>query len=124
MNRLFLIFLMPLIVNVPRNQTPILQTKITMKVYAAEILESVILRLQSDIDHPIEFSTRMLSPYRAKAAEYKDATLETILKEQLAGTPLTYQIKKTKLTICLKDNGIANKKQTRYRSRQLDVPDL
>lgn len=87
---------------VQRQGSTVLDKLVTMKVYSAEILESVINRLQADTGTPIDLNVQMLLPYMAKAADYKNVTVKAILEEQLGGTTLTYQIKKKKLTICLK----------------------
>jgi acetyltransferase-like isoleucine patch superfamily enzyme len=42
----------------------------------------------------IRFNTLMLLPYRAKAREYKHVTLKEILDDQIAGTPIEYQLLK------------------------------
>ena len=70
----------------------ILDHLVTMKVYSAEILESVINRLCVDTVQDIKFNTMMLLPYRAKARNYKDITVREILDDQLAGTSIKYQL--------------------------------
>lgn len=70
----------------------ILDRPVTMTVYGAEILESVINRLCVDTMQDIKFNTTMLLPYRAKARDYKDITVREILEDQLAGTPIKYQL--------------------------------
>lgn len=77
----------------------ILDKPITMKVYSAEILESVINRLCVDSMQDIQFNTMMLLPYRAKARDYKDKTVKSILDDQLAGTPIKYQLTKKGLIL-------------------------
>jgi hypothetical protein len=62
-----------------------------MNVYAAEILESVIMRINANIGADIRYSTLMLLPFKAKARDYKNACVKDILKDQLAGTALDYK---------------------------------
>lgn len=82
----------------------VMDSRITMKVYSAEILESVINRLQANSGQNFEYNTLMLLPYKAKAAEYRDVTVRSILEEQLKGTPMVYEFRKKKLVIGLKNN--------------------
>jgi|GEM_PF-959704 len=77
----------------PNPKHKLLQRKTHMAVHRAETLESVILRIYLETRTNIEFSSALLSPYRAKAANYKGASLGMILKEQLKDTPIKYRIK-------------------------------
>ena len=77
---------------VQRQSTMLLDRPVTMKVYSAEILESVINRIGLNTGQDIKFNTIMLLPYRAKAREYKDITVREILNDQLKGTPMKYQL--------------------------------
>ncbi len=70
-----------------------------MKVYAAEILESVINRLNTETGADIRYSTLMLLPFKAKARDYKNVFIKDILKDQFTGTPLDYKLLKKSLTI-------------------------
>ncbi|MGY4539458.1 hypothetical protein ACVW0P_003892 [Mucilaginibacter sp. UYNi724] len=90
-----------------QHKPAVLDSRITMKVYSAEILESVINRLQASSGQNFEYNTLMLLPYKAKAAEYRDVTVRSILEEQLKGTPMVYEFRKKKLVIGLKNNDAA-----------------
>lgn len=92
-----------------QQRTTILDSRITMKVYSAEILESVIGRIAANTGQYIKFNTLMLLPYKAKAADYRDVTVRNILEEQLKDTPMVYVFQKKKLTIELKNNGTAQR---------------
>lgn len=83
----------------------ILDKSVTMKVYSAEILESVINRLCIDSMQDIKFSSMMLLPYRAKARDYKDKTVKSILDDQLDGTPIRYQLTKKGLILYNAETG-------------------
>lgn len=77
----------------------LLQRKTHMAVHQAETLESVILRIYTETRTNIDFSSALLAPYRAKAADYKGASLGIILKEQLKDTPIKYRIRGNTLTL-------------------------
>lgn len=81
------------------DEVTMLEKKINISVYPAEILESVIYRLQLSVGTTFEFDVRMLEPYQAKGSNYKDVSLKQILDHQLAGTPLKYKLKKGNLVL-------------------------
>lgn len=88
-----------------RQSAAILDRPVTMKVYSAEILESVINRLCADTGLDIKYSTMMLLPYRAKARDYNAITVREILDDQLAGTPIKYQLLKKGLRLYNAETG-------------------
>lgn len=77
----------------------LLQRKIHITVHQAETLESVVLRIYTETRTNIDFSSALLAPYRAKAADYKGISLGIILKEQLKDTPIKYRIRGNTLTL-------------------------
>lgn len=84
----------------------ILDKRLTMHVYPVEILESVIVRLNSQLDGRFTWDSRMLSPYKAKEADYREQSVREILDDQLSGTPIRYAVTKQKLVIYfLADDG-------------------
>jgi hypothetical protein len=87
----------------------VLDSRVTMTVYSAEILESVISRLATNAGQSFEFNTLILSPYKAKAADYNNVTVKSILDEQLKDTPIVYEFRKSKLAIGLKTNEAAQR---------------
>ncbi len=92
----------------PNPKHELLQRKTYMAVHRAETLESVILRIYLETRTNIEFSSALLSPYRAKAADYKGASLGMILKEQLKDTPIKYRIKGSTLTLYAENSPLQN----------------
>jgi hypothetical protein len=96
---------LPLFSGIWQDKAPLLETRVTMKVYAAEILESVINRLNMETGANIHYSTLMLLPFKAKARDYKNVCVKDILKDQLTGTPLDYQLLKKSLTIYNAETG-------------------
>jgi hypothetical protein len=78
----------------------ILDKKITMTVHPSEILESVVFRLQSNSGEKIDYNTYLLLPHKAKAKDYREVSLRSILDEQLQGTGFTYRMVKGRLSIC------------------------
>lgn len=69
--------------------------------HAAETLESIIFRIQAQTYKPIGFTTHLLMPYKAKAADYKEVSVREILSQQLAGTPILYHFKRKQLVLYL-----------------------
>lgn len=86
----------------------LLDRHVTMKVYSAEILESVINRLCVDTMQDIKFNTMMLLPYRAKARDYQGVTVRDILNDQLNGTPIKYKLLKQDLILYNAETGDYN----------------
>jgi len=80
-------------------QQGILDRRLTMQVYPVEILESVINRLDGHLNGKITWDSRMLSPYKAKAADYREQSIREILDDQLSGTPIRYDVRKQKVVI-------------------------
>lgn len=89
----------PLFTALWQGKTPLLDTKVTLKIYATEILESVITRLNAEVGTDIRYSSLMLLPFKAKARDYCNVSVKEILEDQLAGTPLKYKLVKKLLTI-------------------------
>jgi len=83
----------------------VLDRVVTMQVYGAEILESVINRLCVDSMQDIKFDTMMLLPYRAKARDYKEVTVRKILDDQLEGTPIKYRLSNNGLILYNAETG-------------------
>ncbi len=96
---MILMISLPLFSGIWQDNPPLLETRITLKVYASEILESVIMRINAETGADIRYSTLMLLPFKAKARDYKNVCVKDILKDQLTGTPLEYQLLKKSLTI-------------------------
>ncbi|MGO1595936.1 MAG: hypothetical protein ACTHYC_05740 [Sphingobacterium sp.] len=90
---LFLLFIFFTGMRSPQKAT-VLDSHVTMRVYGAERLESVIFRLQVNADIKIGFTPQQLSGYMAKSADYDGVTLRTVLEEQLEGTPFEYRLLK------------------------------
>lgn len=76
-----------------------LNLTVSMKVHAAETLESVIFRLDSFTGQRIEFSSQSLQGYRAKAADYQNIPLRQILQEQLTGTDFSFHVDKKRVWV-------------------------
>ncbi|MDB5111962.1 MAG: hypothetical protein JWR67_3076 [Mucilaginibacter sp.] len=91
--------LLILTIGIMADKVSLLETKVTLKIYSAEILESVIMRLEMETGQHITYSTLMLLPYKAKARDYKDITVKDILNEQLSDTPFKYRMGKNQLEI-------------------------
>lgn len=96
---IFLILAIPLFMGMSQDKTNILDLKLNIEIYAVETLESVIFRLQAQTGQPIDYTTRLLMPYKAKAAHYKDTTLREILTDQLANTPVRYYIRRRQVVL-------------------------
>lgn len=79
-----------------QQKSALLDRRLTITFYAAEILESVANRVGVDTGQMIIFNTLQLLPYKAKAKTYSNATIREILDEQLAGTPFKYGMNKKK----------------------------
>ncbi|HWV73225.1 MAG TPA: hypothetical protein VN040_15995 [Pseudosphingobacterium sp.] len=77
----------------------VLQKKLNLKVYASERLESVIFRIEANLGIRIGFKVVDFIPYKAKPADYKEATVSQILDEQLEETSFAYSVNKGKLFI-------------------------
>src|ERR1700744_2123346 len=77
----------------------LLTTRVTLKIYGAETLESVIMRIECETGQHIRYSTLMLLPYRAKARDYQGISVKEILDEQLSGIPIKYQAGKKQLEL-------------------------
>jgi hypothetical protein len=99
MLKMILMISIPLFTSSWQEKPALLETKVTMKIYASEILESVILRINADTGANIRYSTLMLLPFKAKAREYQNISVREILDDQLTGTPLKYKLLKKVLTI-------------------------
>jgi uncharacterized protein (UPF0179 family) len=78
---------------------PILEKRLSMTIHSAEILESVIARLQANTGENVKYSTYELLPYHAKAKVYEQVTVKEILEHQLQGTPIRYKLQRKKLII-------------------------
>jgi hypothetical protein len=81
-----------------------LERKVSMPVFKAERLESVIMRLALNTGRRFDVSLLVRSDAMAKAADYWDVGVGVILQEQLKGTPFGYRLKKNELKIYKKDN--------------------
>lgn|GEM_PF-6120730 len=84
---------------VPPDNHALLNHRVTMQVHSAEILESVVGRLNTRLGGRITWDTRMLSPYKAKAATYQQTAVSAILDDQLSGKPIRYKEKRGKILI-------------------------
>lgn len=89
----------PLFTNLWQEPATLLETKVTIRIYAAEILESVISRINVETGQNIRYNTVMLLPFKAKAWDYRNVSVKEILEDQLAGTPLKYKLLKKSFTI-------------------------
>ncbi len=97
MTRLLLLMIsVQLFSGVWQQKPSLLDTRLTITFYAAEILESVVNRIGADTGQTIIFDTMKLLPYKAKARVYNNATVKEILDEQLAGTPFEYRMNRKK----------------------------
>ena len=97
----------PMFSGVWQQKPSLLDRRLTITFYAAEILESVANRVGVDAGQTILFDTMKLLPYKAKAREYKNVTIREILDDQLAGTPFKYRVNRKKQLEIYKpqDNG-------------------
>lgn len=84
-----------------KNSQPddMLRRKITMTVHSSEILESVVYRLYLQTNIKIDFNVRMLAPYLARPAVYKNTALKDILDHQFKETQIRYLLKNEKLVL-------------------------
>lgn len=88
----------------------VLDSRVTIKVYAVEILESVIFRLQGATGHKIGYDTFMLLPYKAKAMDYREVRVREILNEQFKETPFSYRFMNRNLVIVMENNELTPEK--------------
>jgi hypothetical protein len=97
MTKLILLFItLPLFSSVWQQKPSLLDKRLSITFYKAEILESVVNRIGVDTGETIIFDVRQLLPYKAKADTYRNATVKEILDDQLAGTPFKYRINRKK----------------------------
>lgn len=92
-------------------QSQLLDQKLSLNVHGAERLESVIFRIESLVNTRIIFNLHDFDSYKARANNYKEVSVKQILEEQLASTPLTYQMKGVKLFILKKSDLQAKEKK-------------
>lgn len=78
---------------------PALERKVSMPVFKAERLESVMMRLAMNTGRRFDVQVLTISGTVAKEADYKDVPMRVILEEQLAGTPFAYRLNKDELKI-------------------------
>lgn len=90
---------MPLFSGVWQQKPSLLDKRFTITFYAAEILESVIMRIEVETGQHIRYNTLMLLPYKAKARDYKNISVKDILDDQLSDTPIKYQAGKKQLEL-------------------------
>lgn len=81
-----------------------LERKISMPVFKAERLESVMMRVALNTGRRFEVTVLALSKATAKEADYRDVAVGVILEEQLRGTSFGYRLRKNKLKIYKKEN--------------------
>ncbi len=81
-----------------------LERKVSMPVFGAERLESVMMRLALNTGRRFDVDLLVRSDAKAKAADYRDVAVGFILQEQLSGTPFTYRLNKKELKIYRKRN--------------------
>lgn len=97
MTKLILLMIsVPMFSGVWQQKPSLLDTRLTITFYAAEILESVVNRVGVETGQSIIFDTMKLLPYKAKAKTYDNATVKDILDDQLAGTPFKYRLTRKK----------------------------
>ncbi|WP_165305043.1 hypothetical protein [Pedobacter sp. SYP-B3415] len=82
------------------NEKPsLLNRKLSFSVHRLETLESVLNRIEVDLGTRINYTTRQLLPFSAKATVYRGASLKVILDEQFSGKPLSYKLQGHQLQI-------------------------
>lgn len=97
MTRLIILMIsVPLFSGVWQQKPSLLDTRLNITFYAAEILESVVNRIGADTGQSLIFDTLQLLPYKAKAKVYNNTTVKEILDDQLAGTPFKYRMNRKK----------------------------
>ena len=67
--------------SIQQDKVTILKIRVTFNIHPAETLESVIKRLENETGQHIMYSTLMLLPYKSKAKDYKDVTVQEILDD-------------------------------------------
>lgn len=82
-------------------QSSVLDEKVSLTVYKAETIESVVFRLAQLTGKRFGYRSSLLSQFKGKHAEYEQATVKDVLDDQLDGTLLSYRIKKKQLEIFL-----------------------
>lgn len=97
MTKLILIMIaVPMFSTVRQQKPDLLERPVNMKIYAAEILESVMNRVGVETGQTIVFNVLQLTPYKATARNYHNVTVREVLDDQLSGTPFRYMLNRKK----------------------------
>lgn len=83
---------------------PALERKISMPIFWAERLESVMMRVALNTGRRFDVSLLTRSDVKAKEADYHDVAIGIVLDEQLKGTPFYFRLNKNELKIYKKEN--------------------